>query len=319
MKSETRLEVPPEKDRPQLRPYDYKIGMLDNDDVKVEKIYAKFQGYVVYRTRNAIRVDFLDSDVDSKKHINNHLKIGVQLAGLYSLLPENLRQTESINRLVARAMVLNISGSYHDSLIVLQQAESRLVKLRIVNGRLQYTASAFCLVSLIGIPYATLKICTKLIALNKHIGFCSFAPDLQILEVMFLGAIGGLLSITVSYGNLKIDVDANTTTNFLIGASRIVIAVIAAIFIYLAIKANLIFSFVNDRKDSFGFLAFAMVAGFVEMLVPKIMNNLGNDVKNTIKDNEKQSSNSITINKNVSQLQDQSAFTPVPESNKAQI
>lgn len=253
----------------QLKPYDYKNGIPDNDGNIVERIYAKFIGYVIYRTKNVIRVDILDGHQDAKLNTDRHYKIGFPLARLYSLLPENLDRTEPINRLIGRAMTLNIGGEHQEALVVLGHAESRLIKLRTIEGRLQYTGSAFGMVALLGTIYG--------IVISFRL--CGHVLDTQLLEIMIFGALGGLLSITVGYGSLKIDVDANKITNCLIGASRIVIAIIASIFICFAIKANLILSFLNERADDYGLLTFAMVAGFVEMLVPKIMNNLGKDAR----------------------------------------
>jgi hypothetical protein len=50
-------------------------------------------------------------------------------------------------------------------------------------------------------------------------------------------------------------------------------------FVYFAIKSNVVFSFVNAQKDNNGLFMFAMIAGFVEMLVPNIMNNLARDAR----------------------------------------
>jgi hypothetical protein len=249
--------------RQRLKPYDYRLGELDNDGKKVAKIYAKAPGYVIYRTDNAIRIDMDDDHPKLGDYETNHYKIGVQLARMYSLLPENLSSTESINRLVGRALTLNVAGNCDDAKDVLRHAESRLVKLKTIQGRLQYTASAFCL-SIVIFGISLLK-CLE---------------DSQIfVQVMVCGALGGMLSIVIGYRSLSIDVDADLTTNCLIGVSRIIIAVIASLFIYFSIKSNIIFSFVNEQSDHYGVFMFAMVAGFVEMLVPNIMNNLAKDAK----------------------------------------
>lgn len=246
-----------------LKPYEYKIGGRDNDGKEVHKIYTKAQGYVIYRTDNAIRIDLDDDDPNLAAYSANHYKIGVQLARLYSLLPEELCSTESINRLVGRAITLNIAGCHEDARMVLRHAESRLVKLKTIQGRLQYTASAF-LFALFIFAGSLLK---------------DFGKNQIIAQVMVCGALGGLLSIVVGYRKLNIDVDAGRTTNCLIGLSRIVIAIIASVFVFFAIKANVIFSFVNAQPESHGIFMLAMVAGFVEMLVPNIMNNLAKDAK----------------------------------------
>jgi hypothetical protein len=247
----------------QLKPYDYKLDGLDNDGKKIVKIYAKALGYVVYRTDKSIRLDIDDDHPKLEEYADNHYKLGIQLAKMYSLLPEDLSSTESINRLVARAMAMNVAGHCDDAKIVLKHAEKRLVKLKTIKGRLQYTESAFFLAVLIYI--ISILPC--------------FADYKLFLQVVVCGALGGVLSIVIGYRSLNIDIDADPTTNRLIGMSRIIIAAIASIFIYFAIKSKMIFAFIDEQPDYYGLYTFAMVAGFIEMFVPNIMNNLAKDTK----------------------------------------
>ena len=58
---------------------------------------------------------------------------------------------------------------------------------------------------------------------------------------MLCGALGGVLSITVGYTKLAIDIDATWKTNSLIGGSRIVIAITASLFSYFAIQSDIAF------------------------------------------------------------------------------
>lgn len=246
-----------------LKPYDYRIGGCDNDGNKVVKIYASSPGYVVYRTENTIRIDLDDSNPKLNDYAENHYKIGEKLAHIYSLLPEKLDNTESINRLVARAMTLNVAGHFDKAINILNHAEHRLVKLLTIKGRLHYIVSAFC--------FAIILFFIAFFGSDSYLK--------ESFQIIFFGALGGVLSIAVGYGSLRIDVDAGWHTNCTIGISRIIIAVIASLFLYFAIKANIIFSFVNTLQGNYGLFAFAMIAGFAEMLVPNIMNNLSKDSK----------------------------------------
>lgn len=253
-----------ENNSPQLKPYDYKTGTLDNDGVIVQKIYTKAHGYIVYRTNTAIRLDMDDHHPEMTNYMENHFKIGVDLARIYSWLPENLSWSEPINKQIARAMTTNVAGNYDEAKKMLEHAEERIIKLKTIQGRIQYTVSAFftafamLLAALLSAPYDT-SLITK---------------------VMLCGALGGILSIAVGYTNLKIDIDANWKTNALIGSSRIVIAIIASIFSYLAIKSGIAFSVIQDSKSDHGVLLIAMISGFAEMLVPNMMSNLARSDSN---------------------------------------
>lgn len=265
-----------------LLPYDFAINQPDNDGNIVEKIYSKFPGYVVYRTKNNIRIDINDHVEKKDFYEKNHYKLGFKLANINSLLPEDLSATESINRLVGRAITLNVAGEYPTAIEVLNHAESRIVKLRTVEGRLQYTISAFVSMALIVVAYFITYGLKCWLSFGKVF-------SLELFEVMTCGAIGGFLSIAVGYGSLKIDVDAGNWTNRIIGLSRIVIAIIASIFIYFAIKSNILFSFLNDQDTNHGIFAISMVAGFIEMLVPKIMSNLGKDATPSVDSSQERS------------------------------
>ncbi|WP_162600744.1 hypothetical protein [Paraburkholderia sp. C35] len=242
-------------------PYDFKINENDNDNVKVEKIYSKFPEFVVYRTKTVIRIDINDNHEKNQELTALHQKLGVDLAKIYSLLPDNIRSIESINRLIGRAITVNIGGDAESAKAILAHAVERVVKLKTIKGRLQYAASAMAVVCLICV--------------------LSWAMGLQqaplLLNMALCGALGGIMSIALSFSSLEIDVDASAKVNCLIGFSRILIAVTASIFAYFAIKSDVAFSFVSKAPENAGFYMIAMVAGFAEMLVPNIMSNIGKE------------------------------------------
>lgn len=250
-------------DKTQLKPYDYKIGGKDNDGGDVKKIYAKLKDYVIYRTDSAIRIDVDDDSSKAEEYSSNHHKISFDLGRIYSWLPENLSESESINKQIARAMATNAAGNYENAKEILKHAEDRIIKLKIIKGRIAYTKSAIYVVIF------TLSISSILRLIGSDIAIFT--------NVMLCGALGGLLSIAVGFNNLNIDIDADDKTNQLIGSSRIIIAITASLFSYFAIKSDIAFSFVDKVESNYGIYLFAMVAGFAEMLVPNIMNNLAKE------------------------------------------
>jgi hypothetical protein len=241
-----------------IKPYDFKPGTNDNAHEQIEKIYSKSLSSVVYRTDRAIRIDIDDEHKDALEIGNRHYRLSINLARIYSLLPEDLSSTESINRLVARAITANAAGLPDDAKQILAQAEDRLVKLKTIQGRLQYTLSALTLVLFVFL----ISLCNGL----------TTAPIL--FNIVLLGSLGGVLSIALGFSSLEIDLDASGKVNCLIGCSRILIAIAASIFSYFAIQTDVAFSFVAKAPNNSGFYMIAMVAGFAEMLVPNIMSNL---------------------------------------------
>lgn len=250
---------PPSK---QKKPYDYKIGDLDNDGETIKKIYSKLPAFVVYRTENAIRIDIDDDHQDCDFLKKNHMRIGVHLGRIYSWLPEKLGDSEPINKQIARAMTTNAVGNHADAEILLKHAEERIIKKKTIVGRLQYTTSAFSLV---------FSLTVIIFLLTYYLGVENISA---LYYVALCGSLGGLLSISIGFSSLEIDIDANQSTNYLIGCSRILIAITAAIFSFFAIRSEIAFTFIGRSSENYGIYMIAMISGFIEMLIPNIMSNL---------------------------------------------
>ncbi len=249
------------------KPNDFRIKAPDNDGNVVERIYLKSMEYVVYRTQNAIRIDLDDDNPNTATYIDNHHKLGVILARIYSWLPENLSWSEPINRQIARAIAVNAKGKQDEAIEMLNHAEERILNLKTLQGKLQYTASSFAIV---GLALLTLIVFYE----NGASGYALYSG------VAFCGALGGVLSVAVGYSSLTIDIDANAATNCMIGASRILIAMSAALFLYFAIASGVLLSFIGKMDSNDGIFFVSMIAGFCEMLVPSIMSNLSEKIGN---------------------------------------
>lgn len=244
-----------------INPNDFRLNEVDNDGSNIERIYYKSVEYVVYRTRNAIRIDFDDDLPSLKNYSDNHHKLGVQLARIYSWLPESLSWSEPINRQIARAIVVNIMGREDDAKQMLDHAEVRIKKLKEIQGKLQYTLSSFAVVAVM----LTLLIISQSVCKGGHAIY---------IAVAFCGALGGVLSVATGYGSLDIDIDATTATNCLIGASRIVIAMSASVFMYFAITSEVLLAFLGKLDSNAGIFLASIIAGFSERMVPNILSKM---------------------------------------------
>jgi len=249
------------------KPVDFRINENDNSGEKIERIYSHGQDYVVYRTKRTICVDYDDESVGLDAFLDNHSKLSVDLARVYSWLPENLNKSETINRQIARSVAVNILGKYDQAKIMLDHAEERIKKLKTISGRLEYTFSSF------GVAVIALIIMI-IFNVSDTYGYELFSSYYIYSKIAFFGALGGIISVSLGFPKLEIDIDANTTTNFMIGSSRIVISIAAAIFSYFAIKSGVAFSFLAENGQKHGVIVVAMVAGFSEMLIPNIMTNI---------------------------------------------
>jgi hypothetical protein len=250
-----------------IQPLDFKLGEADNTGEVIERIYEMCPDFVVYRTSKSVRIYFDDERNNVESFVSNHSKVSVELAKIYSLLPDRITRIESINRLIARALSTNAAGDHEEAKVMLSHAGARILKLRIISGRLQYTFSSF--------GVASLTFVVMLLLNYFQSSFNSWGTDVSVFSnIAFCGALGGIISVSLGFSKLEVDIDADYVTNCLIGSSRIVISIAAAIFSYFALKSGVAFSFLADGDKPLGIYVVAMIAGFSEMLIPNIMTNL---------------------------------------------
>ena len=265
------------------KPEEFKIGGLDLQGRKIEHVYVTGVEYVVYRTNQGIKVYIYDELLPDEERVlwKNFVKISNQLGRIYALQPEELSSVESINKTIARAITQSIEGHLADAVELLNNAESRLIRLRCLKGRLEYLISA-------GITVFTFIIMLSIIQfLSRYISI----PDelIMILKVTTCGALGGFLSVSINVWKLNIDLDANRILNAASGSSRIVIASVAAVFAFFAVKSELILGTLS--KTIYGIYIASMVAGFSEKFIPNIIRSISKDER------EKEIDKAISCNK----------------------
>lgn len=249
-----------------IKPDGLYVGGIDNAGEKILRMYSKNKEYATYRTKSAIRLEIDDDLKEREAYERKHFEISFELARIYSWLPNNLRWSEPINRQVARSIITNIRGDKDLAKSMLDHAEDRIKRLRIINGRLLYAISSLSVASaLVGI-----LMLYSFFMPNKEL----FKDYENLLRVATCGALGGALSVSLGFAKFDIDIDASWITNILIGASRIFIAITAAIFAYFAVESGLLLTALRSENTPYGVYVIAMIAGFSEMFVPNLMANL---------------------------------------------
>jgi hypothetical protein len=256
---------------PSIKPDDFRVGRSDNAGETIVRIYYKTRNTVVYRTKKSIHLDVDEDFEGSGQLLANHANIYPELARVYSLLPENLTWVEAINRQIARSIAQNLKGHTVEAKQMLQHAEERIRRLKVINGRLQYAISslAVAVAAVVGLIVSS--------ALAKANAETFTTEIIPYWHIAGFAAMGGFLSVALGFRNLDIDVDANWFTNCLVGASRILIAILAAVFAFLLVRSGVVLNILShtDKSSEYGWYALAMAAGFSERLVPNIMDNLG--------------------------------------------
>ncbi len=253
---------------------DFKVGSKEITNYKIQHIYIQTADYVIYRTKEGLRYYIADEFLpeDEKIYFKRFLEIGPELAKILSLQPEEIKSVESINKQVSRAMYLCFEDKPEFAKELLIDAQERLIRLRCLQGRLNYLYSAFFIAL---VPFVCLL-------LFKFSNLFSGIPEIDIYaKITTFGALGGFLSVSLNVWKLEIDLDARRNFNFTAGSSRIFIAIAAAILAFYAIKAKFILGTLHE--NDYGTYVALIAAGFSESFIPNIISKISKEEGEEIK------------------------------------
>jgi hypothetical protein len=158
-----------------------------------------------------------------------------------------------------RAIRLSLGGNTEGAARLLEQTKQRLVRLDSVTGRLYYLG--FCALVVLLVAIVAIVV-TAIGSANSELVTWSY--------VALFGSLGGFLSVASGLDRLELD-PAAWYVNAASGCSRIVIAVIGAWFVYLLIRAEIIFGTITQLQSIWAVLALSVVAGFSETYVPNLL------------------------------------------------
>ena len=246
--------------------HEMKVGKLDLHGRKILDVLWATEHYAVYSHSNGISPKYSDDPELAHKQRHAYSQIGPQLSSVQALRTGAIRRTESINREISRAISQSLEGYVEHAHEILVDVHTRLHKLRRLHDRLQYLLSC-CAVTLLAIAGLA-------IALLLDSGGSDLSPVL-IMQIAACGAIGGFLSVCVGVRRLNIDPDSGWTGNVVSGGSRIIIAIIGAVFVYFAMVSNLLFGLIPIAESATAIFAVSIAAGFIESVVPNLFAGSG--------------------------------------------
>ncbi len=196
------------------------------------------------------------------------------LATIEAQNPEEIDKIETINLMTAKGIKLALDGNIEDSKNLLSQASKRLELFRKEYAKLRYLIDSFYTASAIIFVVVFFILVPALFPLY----FIDIIERLDIsnmfLVVISCGALGGFLSIASGIKQIEIDPDNDVKVA---ATSRIFIAVISSVIIYIALRSNLVPNFSNfllnetQEVDVWKVGLVSAAAGFTESLVPNIL------------------------------------------------
>ncbi len=244
-----------------------KTGSADQRGRKILDILWSTQDYVIYRHTSGVSPHFSDDGDIARKQRAAYSSIGPQLSKVNALRSATVWRAASIDREIARAIYQSLESDLKNAAATLDGVRTRLENLINIQGRLQYQTSCFLTV----VVFAILYLAVSLLLANEPVTLLSAA---RFASVAMCGALGGFLSISTSLKTLTIDPDSDWRINAIAGASRIIIAVIGSIFVYLMIVAKLALTGLNLLDSDAGIYAISIAAGFSEKFVPNLLRGL---------------------------------------------
>ncbi len=114
----------------------------------------------------------------------------------------------------------------------------------------------------------------------------------SICQTAMLGGVGAFVSAITRAKDFKPEIIVDAKIHKLDGVLRVVLGVLTGIFIWLGIKSNLVFSFLNSANKSHYIILFlGMVSGVSERILPTIVkqfeNKVDSDTKKPVKEEDK--------------------------------
>ncbi len=237
-----------------------RVGEKDAIGETVSHIFMDYEHYVIYETaEGGVRWTTGEPEVAARLSPITDLLFEVQ-----ALKVTDFVRTASVNRQIALALHEAFQGNAAKAESMLAALRARLEKLRAISGRLHYVASAVILLIAAGLPALVFG----------FVGFPSPLAETICLVVLF-GALGAFLSITIRISGLAVDPDAPALLNWSLGASRIVVGLVAAVFTYALVMSKVVLGFVSP-DNVHALLAIAFVSGFSESFVPNLVGKVEN-------------------------------------------
>ncbi|CAB3804570.1 hypothetical protein [Paraburkholderia fynbosensis] len=250
---------------------DIRVGTYDHVGQQILRIYSKEPLFAIYLTKEGPRVQ-ISKEAEAAKEREAYCVIAPLRAEIASLLlpwwPESL--SNSFNLRVAAALREGLCGDTKAALATLGVVKAQVTAERQLRGRgrcLFYAFTTTAVIDCVIVPLASV-IVGVLAGINVD-------ERLPWIFVAGAGSIGALFSMTIAVRAKTTATDYRSLENFIEGASRVVIGVIAAIALLVLLRAGLGHGIrIGDKDltalahDSTSVVAIGFIAGFLERLVP---------------------------------------------------
>ncbi len=247
---------------------EYVPGNVDKNGEVIEKVLSRGKACVIYETPVALRVE-IDSDASQTNF--NYVQILPLLTRVRNLQAGRFASSDSLKAEIARAVLVALNGKLEDAKQMFTAQRRRLVALHNLHGRLEYLGAGVAVALLLGIV-VTVAWLFHVPAPPTPTG--PEAGALLLLKVAWAGTLGGVMSVYLGIRKIDIETESTWILHAIVGASRIVFALCAAILAYFAVGAVSQFLGLNPAGNEAALFTLGIAAGFSETWVPNLMRAL---------------------------------------------
>ncbi len=234
-----------------------KIGDQDSSGRKVCFIYSRNSEHIIYETLEGQIV--VQGDIS----LANHPDVNRLLSQIGDLVTHTPSLKKKYNSSRAHAMKVFLDGDPKSSLDLFTDVVEDMTRYLTRRAKIAYQGGAaiLMLLSVIAIP------------IGRSLGTFENLGSRVCYAIVF-SAMGGLLSVAIGTGKVKVDLQDSLIVNALYGALRILIAMISGVMVVFLIEGKVLFAFLKESSSAVGFMIAAFAAGFSEKLIPNIMHRV---------------------------------------------